>query len=350
MTSKKRKLLYPLSVLFEGITKARNKLYDKELLVSKEFDIPIILVGNLRIGGTGKTPQVAYLVRLLNDQYKVAVLSRGYKRKTSGFILADSSSNASEIGDEAYQLFRQFSDIIIAVDADRTNGIQKLQALKNPPDVIVLDDAFQHRKIKAGFNILLTPYSDLYVDDTHLPSGNLRENVIGAERAQVIVVTKCPDTLTEEQEYKTAVKLEPTLEQTIFFTKVSYADFVKNENTKITISDLLDYSILLITGIANPKPLSEFLDAKSIEFKHIAFQDHHHFSKSDLRAIEKEFKQFSNKKKVIVTTEKDYVRIFSSLDNLYYLAIETTFINHQKDFDKLILNYVGENTRNRKIS
>ncbi len=350
MTSKKRKLLYPLSVLFEGITKARNKLYDKELLVSKEFDIPIILVGNLRIGGTGKTPQVAYLVRLLNDQYKVAVLSRGYKRKTSGFILADLNSNASEIGDEAYQLFRQFPDIIIAVDADRTNGIQKLQALKNPPDVIVLDDAFQHRKIKAGFNILLTPYSDLYVDDTHLPSGNLRENVIGAERAQVIVVTKCPDTLTEEQEYKTAVKLEPTLEQTIFFTKVSYADFVKNENAKITISDLLDYSILLITGIANPKPLSEFLDAKSIEFKHIAFQDHHHFSKSDLRAIEKEFKQFSNKKKVIVTTEKDYVRIFSSLDNLYYLAIETTFINHQKDFDKLILNYVGENTRNRKIS
>ncbi len=350
MTSKIRKILYPLSVLFEGLTKVRNKLYDEEILVSKAFDLPILLVGNLRVGGTGKTPQVAYLVKLLKEKYRIAVLSRGYKRKTSGFVLANSNSDVSEIGDEAYQLSKQFSTITIAVDADRVSGINKLVALKSPPEVIVLDDAFQHRKIRAGFNILLTPYTDLYTDDSHLPTGNLRENSKGAERAQVIIVTKCPDQLTEEQEFKTAVKLHPTLEQTIFFTKISYADFIQNEQERINLSDLVAYSILLITGIDNPRPLLEFLDSKRIKYKHLSYKDHHHFTESDIEKIEMEFKKFSNKKRLILSTEKDYVRIFESLNGLYYLAIETTFINHQKDFDTLILNYVEENTRDRKIS
>ncbi len=350
MTSKIRKILYPLSVLFEGLTKIRNKFYDEEILVSKAFDLPILLVGNLRVGGTGKTPQVAYLVKLLKEKYRIAVLSRGYKRKTSGFVLANSNTGVSEIGDEAYQLSKQFSTITIAVDADRVNGINKLVALKSPPEVIVLDDAFQHRKIRAGFNILLTPYTDLYTDDSHLPTGNLRENSKGAERAQVIIVTKCPDQLTEEQEFKTAVKLHPTLEQTIFFTKISYADFIQNEQERINLSDLVAYSILLITGIENPRPLLEFLDSKRIKYKHLSYKDHHHFTESDIEKIEMEFKKFSNKKRLILSTEKDYVRIFESLNVLYYLAIETTFINHQKDFDTLILNYVEENTRDRKIS
>ncbi len=350
MTSKIRKILYPLSILFEGLTKVRNKLYDDEILGSKEFDLPIVLVGNLRVGGTGKTPQVAYLVKLLKEKYRIAVLSRGYKRKTSGFVLANSNSDVSEIGDEAYQLSKQFSNITIAVDADRVNGINKLVALKNPPEVIVLDDAFQHRKIRAGFNILLTPYADLYTDDSHLPTGNLRENTKGAERAQVIIVTKCPDQLTEEQEFKTAVKLHPTLEQTIFFTKISYADFIQNEQERINLSDLVAYSVLLITGIDNPLPLLEFLDSKRIKYKHLSYKDHHHFTESDIEKIEMEFKKFSNKKRLILSTEKDYVRIFGCLNMLYYLAIETTFINHQKDFDTLILNYVEENTRDRKIS
>lgn len=350
MTSKIRKILYPLSVLFEGLTKVRNKLYDEEILVSKAFDLPILLVGNLRVGGTGKTPQVAYLVKLLKEKYRIAVLSRGYKRKTSGFVLANSNSDVSEIGDEAYQLSKQFSTITIAVDEDRVNGINKLVALKSPPEVIVLDDAFQHRKIRAGFNILLTPYTDLYTDDSHLPTGNLRENSKGAERAQVIIVTKCPDQLTEEQEFKTSIKLHPTLEQTIFFTKISYADFIQNEQERINLSDLVAYSILLITGIDNPRPLLEFLDSKRIKYKHLSYKDHHHFTESDIEKIEMEFKKFSNKKRLILSTEKDYVRIFESLDMLYYLGIETTFINHQKDFDTLILNYVEENTRDRKIS
>lgn len=346
MTKKVRKLLYPLSVLYEGVTKVRNKLYDKDILKSNEFDIPLIVVGNLRVGGTGKTPQVAYLVNLLKDKYRIAVLSRGYKRETNGFVLADKKSTTKDLGDEPLQLFRQNPDILVAVDADRSNGINSLLSLSTPPQVVILDDAFQHRKIKAGFNILLTPYDDLYIDDTHLPSGNLRENVAGAERAQLLIVTKCPDNFTQEQEYETATRLKPTLEQTVFFTHISYTDFVQNEKDKILLDDLRDYSIVLVTGIANPKPLLDFFESKKFTFKHLSYPDHHDFNKSDLQKIQNDYKEISNKKKVIISTEKDYVRIFESLDNLYYLAIETTFSNHQKDFDKLILDYVGENTRN----
>ena len=166
MTDKARKLLYPLSVLYEGVTKIRNKLYDTEIIKSNEFDVPLIVVGNLRVGGTGKTPQVAYLVKLLKENYRIAVLSRGYKRDSSGFFLANNETTVEEIGDESYQLFRQNPDILVAVDADRTNGIKTLLSSSEPPQVIILDDAFQHRKIKAGFNILLTPYDDLYTNDS----------------------------------------------------------------------------------------------------------------------------------------------------------------------------------------
>jgi len=350
MSSKFRKLLYPLSKLYEGITQVRNLLYDKKILTSNEFQTPIILVGNLRVGGTGKTPQVAYIIKLLKDTYKLAVLSRGYKRKTSGFLLATIKSTSKEIGDEPYQLLKQFPNIRVAVDEDRTHGVNNLKQLKSPPDVIVLDDAFQHRKIQAGFSILLTSYDDLYVDDSHLPSGNLRENINGAKRADVIVVTKCPDELTEEEEYQTAVKLQPSLTQTIFFSKISYANFVQNATNRIDIKDLHIYEFLLVTGIANPKPLLQYLKKMNFNFQHISFSDHHDFTQSEIKLINRKYENINQKKKIILTTEKDYVRIFESLDNLYFLAIETTFINHQKDFDKLIIDYVGENTRNSKIS
>jgi len=346
MSEKARKLLYPFSVLYEGVTKVRNKLYDRGHLKSNEFEIPIIVVGNLRVGGTGKTPQVAYLVKLLKSKYKIAVLSRGYKRESSGFVLASRKSIVKEIGDEPYQLSRKNPDILVAVDADRTNGINRLLSMSDPPEIIVLDDAFQHRKIKAGFNILLTPYNDLYTDDSHLPSGNLREDIAGAERAQVLVVTKCPKDLSPEQEYETAVKLNPTLEQTIFFSSISYATYVQNESEQISLEKLKKYDIVLVTGIANPTPLVVFLKSKGFLFEHLSFPDHHSFSKPDIQKIDTKFQKIKTKKKLILTTEKDYVRIFESLENLYYLAIETTFINHQKDFDKLILDYVEKNTRN----
>ena len=353
MGDKLRKFLYPFSLLYGGITKTRNKLYDKGILHSNEFNIPLVVVGNLRVGGTGKTPQVAYLVNLLKSKYRIAVLSRGYKRKTSGFIVADKNSNVAQIGDESYQLFRQHNDIIVAVDADRTNGINNLLVLKNKPNLVILDDAYQHRKVKAGFTILLTSYDDLYTDDSHLPSGNLRESIEGANRAEVIIVTKCPESLSEKQEYDTAIKLNPSLEQTVFFTRIKYASFIQNEKTKISIEALKEYSIIVVTGIANPKPLLDYLDRLKIDYKHISYTDHHQFSKSDIRTIQDAYNLILNKKKLLLTTEKDYVRIFDTAlvkYELFYLGIETTFINHQKDFDKLILDYVGENTRDRKIS
>jgi len=350
MSNPLRKLLYPFSLLYGGITKLRNSFYDQGILKSNEFDIPIIVVGNLRVGGTGKTPQVAYLVNLLKHHYKVAVLSRGYKRSSSGFVLASKNATASNLGDEAYQLFRQHSTILVAVDADRTHGIKQLLALRDKPEVLLLDDAFQHRKVNPGFKILLTPYDDLYVDDQQLPSGNLRESAAGANRAQVIIVTKCPDLLTEKEEYETAVKLQPSLDQTIFFTKIKYASFIQNEKSKIAIADLKEYSIVLVTGIANPKPLVRHLSEQEIDYTHLAYPDHHSFSKSDIDVIQRAYDSILHKKKLILTTEKDYVRIFETAlvkNELFYLAIETAFINHQKDFDKLILDYVGENTRNR---
>lgn len=347
MSRRLRNILYPLSLLYEGITRTRNMLYDKKVFKSTEFVIPTLLVGNLRVGGTGKTPQVAYLVSLLKDTKKIAVLSRGYKRKSKGFVLASQTSTVKEIGDEASQLSKKFPSILVAVDEDRTHGINQLQIINPNLDLIILDDAFQHRRIQAGFSILITPYDDLYVDDLHLPTGNLRENSKGAERADVILVSKCPDSLTEEEEYQTAVKLQPTLKQTVFFTKIVYADSIQNKLNTILLSQLDAYSFILVTGIANPKPLVHFLESKSLHFEHVAFPDHHVLKKSEIHLIKNKFERLKNKNKLILTTEKDYVRIFDSLENLYFLAIETAFINHQKDFDKLIIDYVGENTRDR---
>ena len=350
MSEKKRIILSPLSSVYSGITSLRNLLFDKKIFRSTGFDIPVIVVGNLRVGGTGKSPQIIYLVNLLHERYSIAVLSRGYKRKTKGFVIADSATTYREIGDEPLQLYRRFPHITVAVDADRVHGIQKLLDRKSPPEVVLLDDAFQHRKVSAGFNILLTAYDDLYIDDTVLPAGNLREKVSGADRAQVIIVTKCPDNLTEDEAFKVALKLEAGLQQTVFFTSIRYDDRVRNEEDSLTIESLQAYKVLLLSGIANPKPLEKFLQKNKIDFHHIRFPDHHHYTQKDLVEIRKKYKAIEAEKKIILTTEKDYVRIFGGLNNLYYLGIETQFINHQKDFDSLILKYVEQSTRNRSVS
>ena len=343
--SKTRKILYPLSVLYGEITKIRNKMYDKGVLKSIQFDVPVIVVGNLSVGGTGKTPQIEYLIRLLKDSYKIAVLSRGYKRKSKGFVIANDSSNAQQIGDEPFQYYQKFKDIIVAVDADRVNGISQLKSLENPPEIILLDDAFQHRKVVAGFNILLTPYNDLYVDDTMLPTGNLREKVEGADRAQIIVVTKCPQELSEEKQFEIAQKLQPTLYQTVFFSTIDYDTVVKDENEEILIDDLKEYQVILVTGIANPSPLVTFLTDKKITFEHLKFADHHDFTEKEIAEIKSKFKKITSEKKIILTTEKDFVRLKSGLD-IKYLEIKTTFINHGNDFDKKIMTYVEQSSRN----
>jgi tetraacyldisaccharide 4'-kinase len=312
---------------------------------STKFKTPTIVVGNLSVGGTGKTPQIEYLVRLLQNNYKVAVLSRGYKRKSEGFVLADASATAETIGDEPFQYFKKFPNIIVCVDADRTNGIAKLENLQNPPDIILLDDAFQHRKVQGGFNILLTSYNDLYVDDCMLPTGNLRENKCGAKRAQVIIVTKCPKHISIEEQNKIISKLKPKQNQSVFFTTISYDDTLKG-TSEVSLSTLQHTKLLLFTGIANPTPLVNFLNKKQLHFKHLNFPDHYNFKLSDIEAIEQEFNEVDSYKKMILTTEKDYVRVLGKLKNIHYISIKTTFINRENDFNKLINNYVEQSSGN----
>ncbi|KAF2514198.1 tetraacyldisaccharide 4'-kinase [Flavobacterium foetidum] len=330
-----RKILFPFAVLYGFITSIRNFLFDKGVLKSTSFDFPVIAVGNLSVGGTGKTPQIEYLIRLLSDKYKVATLSRGYKRKSEGFVLANENSNAEILGDEPFQFYQKFPFVMVAVDADRTNGIKQLLMEQITPEIILLDDAYQHRKVKAGFYILLTSYGDLYADDFMLPTGNLRESRSGAERASIVVVTKCPKVLTEEEQSQIRLKLKLKPSQEVFFTFIDYDIFIYGKNKKLALDEIKSESKVLLAGIAKPKPFFDYLKNESDEC--LTFPDHHHFSDADLNAIRNK----ANGRKII-TTEKDYVRLKDSelIDQLYYLPIKSSFINRQQDFDSAILEYV----------
>lgn len=340
-----RKIAYPFSILYGLITSLRNYLYDVGLLKSTHFKSPTIVVGNLSVGGTGKTPQIEYLIDLLKNNCKIAVLSRGYKRKSNGFLIADEKVSAKIIGDEPFQIHLKYPEVIVCVDADRTNGITKLEELKNPPQVILLDDAFQHRKVVGGFNILLTTYSNLYVNDTMLPTGDLREKASGANRAQAIIVTKCPADISENEQKEITKKLHLKAHQQVFFTTITYDTQLKGDS-KLDLSDLSNSEILLVTGIANPKPLTDYLKSSNLNFKHLKYQDHHHFSLNDLGEINSAYESLLATNKIILTTEKDYVRIFGKLKNLHYISIKTTFITHQNEFDNLIKNYVEQSSGN----
>jgi tetraacyldisaccharide 4'-kinase len=337
-----RKILFPFAILYGLITGIRNFLFDKGILKSYSFDLPIIAVGNLSVGGTGKTPQIEYLIRLLSDKYKVATLSRGYKRQSKGFILAEANSNASILGDEPFQFFQKFPSIQVAVDADRKNGIEQLLSLAEKPEVILLDDAFQHRKVKAGFYILLTSYGDLYSDDFMLPTGDLREGRSGAKKANVIIVTKCPFNLSQDKQNDIRNRLKVSANQELYFTFIAYDNFIYGENQKINVNEIQAASKLLVAGIAKPEPFFAYLqDTNDVC---LSFPDHHNFTDKDILEI-KNLAQNN----IIITTEKDYVRLKGSLpsEQLFYLPIQSSFISGSDDFDKNILNYVGTSTRNR---
>jgi tetraacyldisaccharide 4'-kinase len=343
-----RYLLFPFAILYGIITSIRNFLYDKGILKSYSFSIPVIAVGNLSVGGTGKTPQIEYLIRLLSPNYKIATLSRGYKRKSKGFILANATSNAEILGDEPFQFFQKFPQIQVAVDADRKNGIEQLLNQSDKPEIILLDDAFQHRKVKAGFYILLTAFDDLFCDDFILPTGNLRESKQGAKRADMIIVTKCPENLSEIAQQKIKAKLKKFIPgndsslETVFFTKITHEDSVYSNDKEMKVSAIKDVDKLLLAGIAKPEPFFAYLQsAKDVILK---FPDHHHFSKNEILEI----KNKSNNKPII-TTEKDFVRLKDSIlkEKLFYLPIKSSFISDSNIFDKNILDYVGTCTRNR---
>ncbi len=334
-----RKILFPFAILYGFITSIRNFLYDKGILKSYSFDLPVIAVGNLSVGGTGKTPQIEYLIRLLSNNYKVATLSRGYKRKSEGFVLADAHSNAEILGDEPFQFYQKFPNIQVAVDANRKNGIEQLLSQPQKPQIILLDDAFQHRKVKAGFYILLTAYNDLFSDDFILPTGNLRESRSGAKRADVIIVTKCPSDISEIEQNK--IKEKIGIKTPIFFTYIDYDDAVFSKDEQLDVNDLKNVNKLLLAGIAKPKPFFAYLQAE--KNKTMVFPDHHDFTQQDIETIKERAKN-----QIIITTEKDFVRLNGKLsdEKLYYLPIKSSFIQNGSDFDKTIIDYVGESTRN----
>lgn len=329
-----RKILFPFAVLYGFITSFRNFLFDKGILKSYSFDLPIIAVGNLSVGGTGKTPQIEYLIRLLSSEYKIATLSRGYKRKSEGFILADATSNAEILGDEPFQFYQKFPNILVAVDANRKNGIEQLIKISKP-DIILLDDAFQHRKVKAGFYILLTAYNDLYADDFMLPTGNLRESRSGAERANIVIVTKCPPHLSEKERNYVERKLQLESSQKLFFTSIAYDEFIYSEQKQTPVSQIKNSEKVLLAGIAKPEPFFEYLKNKNDVI--LAYPDHHHFSEKDLLEIKNKAEG-----KIIITTEKDFVRLKGNLPEaqLFYLPIKADFIYGNENFDTSILKYV----------
>lgn len=310
-----RTILFPVVPIYYLVTWVRNWLYDVGIKASKSYDFPVICIGNLSTGGTGKTPMIEYLIRLLKDEKSLATLSRGYRRKTEGFVLADQNANADTIGDEPFQFYSKFSDISVAVDGDRQNGIEKLRKLSSKPEVILLDDAFQHRKVKAGFNILLTTFDSLYYKDIVLPTGNLREPRFGAKRADLVVVTKCKKDTLEAEKKKITSKLKLKNNQMVFFSYIEYADNVMSSIDSLVLKTLPKFT--LVTGIANAKPLVDFLANKGLKFDHLEFGDHYNFKASDIETLES--------KELIVTTEKDYVRLSNNEDlkgKLFYLPIE----------------------------
>ena len=346
-----RVLLFPFSLIYGMAIILRKKLYDWGLMRSIKFDIPVICVGNLAVGGSGKTPTTEYLIRLLSE-YKIAILSRGYGRKTKGFILADNTATAEIIGDEPLQYFQKFENLTVAVCEDRVKGIEKL---KENHDLIILDDAFQHRAVNAGFNILLFEFRKLGTLQFLLPAGNLRDVFASRKRADVLLVTKSPTPLLHVAQQASINELQPNQNQPVLHSYLKYGELKHlylNEGR--SLDSIKDYEIFLLTGIANPSPLIEELEKYSKTIKHEEFPDHYSFKTDDIKKFKSAFENSSKKEKIIITTEKDSKRLRAIgfedlLVNLpvYYLPIEVDLFEEDKiTFDELILNYVKSNRRN----
>jgi tetraacyldisaccharide 4'-kinase len=322
---------------------------------AKGFELPIISVGNLALGGTGKTPHIEYLIRLLVPHCHIATLSRGYKRKTKGFYLSNKNATIEDIGDEPLQYCLKFKDITVAVDEKRVRGVEKLLQQLTQPEVILLDDAFQHRAIAPGLQILLTEYNNLYSSDYVIPSGRLREFARGSKRADLIIVTKSPKELSEEEKQKVLSQLNPTPAQPVYFSWVSYGAIQPFTKSAITFnSHEKATDIILMTGIAKPEALYEELSKKYTIVEHLKFADHHNFNSANVSQIKKAYATLKGKNKILITTEKDIMRLsLPALLNelqgirIYYIPIEINFLgSDKKQFDKKILDYVAVPKRN----
>jgi len=340
-----RILLFPFSLVYAAVVWLRNVLFDKKILTSSSFNLPIICVGNLSVGGTGKSPLIEILIAFLKDQYTVAVLSRGYKRKTKGYALANSYTTALEIGDEPFLFYKKFPEVTVAVGEERIEAIPQLLHDKPETQVILLDDAFQHRSVMSGLNILLTDYSNLYTRDWWLPSGDLRDERRSAKRADILIVTKCKSDLTKDECREIVEELDPLKHQHIFFSHIQYGlpYHIVNGNT-ISIHDSLE--VLLISGIADPRPLKKFLLEHSETYYEILYNDHHIFTIDDWKDILKRFNNIQHNDKIILTTEKDAVRLMKFNNELrdipvYVMPISVQFLFNDEDrFHDLISKFI----------
>lgn len=329
-----RKLLFPFALLYGLIMIIRNFLYSSQILKSKAYEIPVICVGNLNTGGTGKSPMIEFLIDMLKQDYRVASLSRGYKRKTKGYHLLKGNEAGWEVGDEPLQIKRKFPQALVAVNENRQKGMEQL--IRERAEVILLDDAFQHRKVKAGLNLLLTAYTDLYVNDFMLPTGNLREPDMGAERAHIIIVTKCPENLTKKEQDRIRKRLKIRNYQQLFFSYIRYADKIVSAEKTLHLDTLKNEQFILVTGIANPGPLVAFLKEMQLDFTHRGFPDHHNFSRNELEKLSEE--------KLILTTEKDFMRLTGNVpkEKLFYLPVETGFLNREMALKETIKEFVNK--------
>ena len=351
------KWLLPLSWLYGMGVKLRNMLFEIGILKTQSFNMPVVSVGNITVGGTGKTPHVEYLVSILKDQFHVAVLSRGYKRKSKGFIIADADTPMHMIGDEPYQMKQKFPQVTIAVDKDRCHGITELETADKELNVVLLDDAFQHRYVKPGINILLVDYHRLIIYDRLLPAGRLREPMRGKDRADIVIVTKCPKDL-KPMEYRVvtkAMQLYPY--QRLYFTTLEYdmlrPMFPEAPKTRMALEELADKQLLLVTGIASPEQLIHDLTPYNNNITHLSFADHHEFRAKDVQLINDSFAAMQGPK-VIITTEKDATRLLSTeglseevRQNTLILPVRIRFMQDQEQlFNQQIIGYVRKNSRN----
>jgi tetraacyldisaccharide 4'-kinase len=340
----KKFLLAPFAILYGCIIKLRNLLYDFKILKSIQYDIPTICIGNLSVGGTGKTPHTEYLIQLLSTKYNVATLSRGYKRKSKGYVLAYSETTVEQIGDEPFQFFTKFPSISVAVCEDRTLGVLNLLTDKPNTDVVLLDDAFQHRAIKAGLNILLCDFNHPYFKDQLLPLGSLRDEVKSKERADIILVTKCPETITKNEANQFKSMLKASKNQNVYFTTIHYGKLLLGNHFEETIMG----KAYAITGIANNKAFLEYVDSKYSITKNYTFSDHHTYAEHEILKIIQDMK--INNVFNLITTEKDYTKLssFNSLFEvhdikLYRLPIEVRFLfNEENQFNYYVSDYVNK--------
>jgi len=347
-----RLLLLPFSVIYGIVIIGRNKLYDWGLFKSSRFDLPVICVGNLVVGGSGKSPVTEYLVNLLSG-YKIAILSRGYGRDTKGFLVADIHSTARSIGDEPLQFYHKFPQVTVAVCEDRVYGINQLAATH---DLVILDDAYQHRGVNPGFSILLFEFQKLLEPQFLLPAGNMREPFWGYKRAAVLLVTKSPAYITDLQRSYCVEKFNRAAEEKLFFSSIQYSELISLFSKEtLDLEKLIGQTIFLLTGIANPKPLLDELKQFSSAIVHHDYPDHHTFSSQNLSKLVEAFHRHPAKEKIIITTEKDAQRLFDVtikellLDlPVFYLPISINIeAERKKTFDQKILKYVSDTARNR---